>query len=318
MRKPAPFHRYDQEFLRVEAMTGGGQPAKFESAECGPPMWANKEDVRNLSPPRPASTWSPIVMAREALPSLIRATVGFTARRILFEDVRLKGAAGLARDDEQRFARSIVPSKDLTGAGSLSRALQLGIPGNFAVSQAQHFGTKVSAHPKDQDMREAAGFGIVSLAQVVVVRQLVSVMPSHPSQLASSVPVQSDASRCHNLRTLPLARQSSAAVLTLPPSLSGGVSLALTRGVVADLLDAQPPPTAGRRRREEFHAVVVSLSGTLSSRCHWAAFPWCLGAATFFGQAVRSFPWSERVERRGRNGVYRSLPISSATYRTSR
>jgi len=35
-----------------------------------------------------------------------------------------------------------------------------------------------------------------------------SVMPSQPSQLASSAPVQSDASRCHNLRTLPLATPS--------------------------------------------------------------------------------------------------------------
>src|SRR5216117_1170172 len=61
-------------------------------------------------------------------------------------------------------------------------------------------------------------------------------MPSQPSQFDSSVPVQSDASRCHSRRTFPAARQSSKLVLTAAANSSGSLyDWRLTCGLVSDL-----------------------------------------------------------------------------------
>ena len=83
---------------------------------------------------------------------------------------------------------------DLRRIGGIEH-VQLREAGDAAESLLEHFGAKTgSAHAEQENVGESSAFASRGgRLQVVVLRDLLSVMSSHPSQSASSVPVHNDA-----------------------------------------------------------------------------------------------------------------------------
>src|SRR5205814_3088917 len=147
------------------------------------------------------------------LPALSAPTVCFTrSKKYCLKIFGSSVLPDLLDTTNNVFARSTFCSNALTWGGSVeSRTYDLGKPEIGPKVNASTSGHKLDPPMPSTSTSRNPSFLISSATPRSFCSCPISssVMLSQPNQLASSVPVHSDASRCHKRRTLPPARQSS-------------------------------------------------------------------------------------------------------------
>ena len=258
-------------------------------------MWRKWSRFGDLLHFRPGS-----VMAMKRLPASSAPTVCFDAlEEILLEDIGLERAAGFAGNDEQRLREIdlVLEGFDLRGIGGVEH-VQLGKPWNLAEGHAQHFRAQArAAHAEQQHVREAPLLDFFGdLAAVAACCAICSsVMPSQPSQLASSVPVHSDASRCQggalyrrlaNRRSsVSRLRQGSRASLYVWRLIFRSVFDCVLFSTACKQLVEGIGETVAHRRRVSLSVTSFMEMPTLREDLHYL-----LRASTIFGEAVAQLP----------------------------